>query len=314
MNPRRFLAALVLVLSLVLVSDLHALANRVFVSARSGSDINGCDNIATPCQTFAGAVVQLNPGGEAIVLDSGGYGAVTITKALTIEAPPGVLAFIHPSSGVAVTINAGAGDTVVLRGLVLNGGASNGIVVNTVGGLVVEDCSISGFASDGLHMAGAGRLDFKNSDLTGCGGSGVLIDNPTGAVTASIDHCHLDNNGLAGFLSNHASPGSATTTATHTTANNNVQYGWNCGFGGSGIDILNLEFCSGSGNSGVGLQTSSPNPSSAVRYSNCVFSNNGLAGVGRVIGQAGVAESRGNNSVAGNGASSSGAIGSFPPM
>src|ERR1700687_6160544 len=92
-----------------------ALANRVFVSARSGNDSNSCNNILTPCQTFAGAVLQLNPGGEAIVLDSGGYGPVTITQAVTIEAPAGVLAFIHPPSGDAMTINAGVSDKVIIR-------------------------------------------------------------------------------------------------------------------------------------------------------------------------------------------------------
>src|ERR1022692_2511377 len=61
------------------------LKNRVFVSQRSGNDANSCDNILTPCQTFAGAVVQLNPGGEAIVLDSGGYGPVTIPLPLAQE-------------------------------------------------------------------------------------------------------------------------------------------------------------------------------------------------------------------------------------
>src|SRR5512132_401006 len=128
---------LILAWSVGLSRDAGALANRVFVSARSGNDANACNNIATPCQTLTGAVAQLNPGGEAIVLDSGGYGAVTITQAVTIEAPPGVLAFVHPSSGVAITVNAGGSDVVVLRGLVLNVGTGNGIQVTAVGALHV---------------------------------------------------------------------------------------------------------------------------------------------------------------------------------
>ena len=141
--------------------ELSALANRVFVSARAGSDSNACDNILTPCQTFAGAVAEVNPGGEVIVLETGGYGPVTLAHAVTIEAPPGVLAFIHPPSGDAVTVNAGASDTVVLRGLVLNRGTGNGIQVNTVGSLVVEDCAISGFFANGVLVAGAGTLSMK---------------------------------------------------------------------------------------------------------------------------------------------------------
>src|ERR1700687_1811918 len=109
-------------------SPALGLANRVFVSARSGNNANSCDNILTPCQTFAGAVVQLNPGGEAIVLDSGGYGTGTISQALTVEGPPGVTAFIHPPSGDAIAINAGS-STVTLRGLTLNVGTNSGITV-----------------------------------------------------------------------------------------------------------------------------------------------------------------------------------------
>ena len=61
-------------------SDAHA-QSRVFVSARSGSDSNTCNNINTPCQTFQGAVNQVAAAGTVIVLDTGGYGPVTIGKA-----------------------------------------------------------------------------------------------------------------------------------------------------------------------------------------------------------------------------------------
>src|ERR1700686_956347 len=105
MNARRLFSGTCLsVLCLAAASPVFGLVlvNRVFVSARSGNDANSCGNILTPCQTFAGAVLQLNPGGEAIVLDSGGYGPVTITQSLIIEAPAGVVAFIHPPSGDAI--------------------------------------------------------------------------------------------------------------------------------------------------------------------------------------------------------------------
>src|ERR1700687_5869016 len=129
MKALRLCLALSLVaLFIAAASPALGLANRVFVSARSGNNANSCDNILTPCQTFAGAVVQLNPGGEAIVLQSGGYGRVTITQSLTIEAPPGVTAFIHPPSGDAIAINAGS-STVTLRGLTLNVGTNSGITV-----------------------------------------------------------------------------------------------------------------------------------------------------------------------------------------
>jgi hypothetical protein len=173
-------------------SAAHAvtLANRVFVSQRSGNDANPCNNILTPCQTFAGAVLQLNPGGEAIVLDSGGYGPVTITQSLTIEAPPGVLAFIHPPSGVAVTVNAGASDTVVLRGLVLNGGAGDAIAVNTVKVLHVENCVIEGFGGDGVLGNAANSNLFMKDTISRQNGFGIIMANGQ----ASIDHCRFEGN------------------------------------------------------------------------------------------------------------------------
>ncbi len=193
MNARRLLPAFcVLVVCLAAASPALGLANRVFVSARSGNNANSCDNVNTPCQTLTGALAQLNPGGEAIVLDSGGYGKVTITQSVTIEAPAGVTAFIHPSSGVAITVNA-AGATVTLRGLVLNFGDSVGIDVNSVGTLNVENCLIAGFDDVGIRMFSVGKLNLKGTDIKGCG-DGVVIMNSAGGVQASIDHCHLDGN------------------------------------------------------------------------------------------------------------------------
>ena len=310
MNARRLLAGLsVWVLSITAASPTLALANRVFVSARSGNNANSCDNVATPCQTFAGAVTQLNPDGEVIVLDSGGYGSVTITQGVTIEAPAGVTAFVHPPSGDAITVNAGSG-TVTLRGLTLNVG-DNGIKVNSVGTLNVENCFITGFSNfAGIRMSSVGRLNVKGTDIKACN-VGVILFNTTSLVQASIDHCHLDGNSF-GFVAETTSPGGSTTTASYTTANNNTQSGWICGNTTSGKDVLNLEFCTGSENAFDGLEGDSANALSAARYSNCVFSN-GQFGVNRAA--AGTFETRGNNTITGNAsAPTSGVIGSFSPM
>ena len=284
------------------------LANRVFVSARNGNNANACDNVSTPCQTFAGAVPKLNAGGEVIVLDSGGYGPVTITQSVTIEAPPGVLAFIHPPSGHAITVNA-SGSTVTLRGLVLNVGAANGIEVAAVGTLNVDNCFITGF-NNGIHMGVGGNLNIKHTDVKGCG-SGVLLDSSTGTANVSIDRCHLDSNGW-GLYANSVSPGGSTTTATNTTANGNARDGWRFDYYCSGA-ILNLEFCTGSQNAGSGAFNASPAASNVMRLSNCVFANNGYFGI--EINNPGPVQSRGNNTVTGNGAGASrGSIGSFLPM
>ena len=310
MNTRRLFAGLgAWVLS---ISPALALANRVFVSARSGNNANSCDNIATPCQTFAGAVTQLNPDGEVIVLDSGGYGPVTITQGVTIEAPAGVTAFVHPPSGDAITVNAGAG-TVTLRGLTLNGGTNNGVTVNSVGTVKVEKCFITGVSNSGIQMNSAGRLNVKGTDIKACL-IGVLLVNSAGVAQASIDHCHLDGN-TVGFNAATTAPGSSTTAATYTTANNNSGSGWACGNGisGGGKDVLNLEFCTGSENTNNGLAGFSSNAQSVARYSNCVFANNGAHGVNHF--SSGIFETRGNNTITGNGtAPTNGVIGTLTPL
>ena len=304
-------ALLVLVPFLTVASEAQAVAgaNRVFVAAKSGNDANACNSVATPCQTLAGAYSQVATGGEIIVLESGGYGPVTITGAVTIDAPEGVTAFIHPPSGDAITVSAGASDVVTLRGLTLNGGTNSGITVNSVGTLNVENCFITGFAFFGIHMASAGQLNVKGTDVTGCEVGIALDGNSSGARHASIDHCHLDGNNT-GFIADTTSSASSSTAATNTTANNNGAYGWMCGAASSGQDVLDLEFCTGSGNGIDGIVADSANAASVTSLSNCVFANNTFYGVYRE--NFGPVSTRGNNTGAGNGSgATAGTIGSF---
>src|SRR5512133_3144791 len=60
----------------------YAQATRTWVSG-VGDDVNPCSRTA-PCKTFAGAMPKTAPGGEINVLDPGGFGAVTITKSISI--------------------------------------------------------------------------------------------------------------------------------------------------------------------------------------------------------------------------------------
>src|ERR1700730_2917097 len=61
----------------------YAQATRTWVSG-VGDDANPCSRTA-PCKTFAGAISKTAVGGEICVLDPGGFGAVTITKAISIR-------------------------------------------------------------------------------------------------------------------------------------------------------------------------------------------------------------------------------------
>ncbi len=292
------------------VAPLIAGANRVFVAAKSGNDANSCANVGTPCQTLAGAYSQVAAGGEVIVLESGGYGPLTITGPVAIDASAGVTAFIHPPSGPAITVSTGSSDNVTLRGLTLNVGSGNGISVTSVGTLNVVNCFITGFSNNGINMGSGGRLNLKGTDITGCfRGVAIYTD---GVVEASVDHCHLDGN-YYGLIAATTSPGNSTTTATYTTANNNINAGWWLGDGGStGQDVINLEFCASSENGFAGLLAASGNALSTLRFSNCVIANNATYGL--IIINSGSFQSRGNNTLTGSPTPVSGTLGSFSPM
>src|SRR5262249_48319193 len=167
------------------------LGNRTFVSAQHGSDANLC-SVTSPCRTFGAAIAAVATGGEVVALDSGGYGPVTITQAVTIEAPAGIYAGIYVASGDAIDVNA-PGAPVTVRGLVLNGGAANGIVVQAVGTLNVESCSITGFSPSnhaGIAMGAPGYLNIKNTDVKACY-IGLAVINSSGPAITSIHGSHL---------------------------------------------------------------------------------------------------------------------------
>src|SRR5882672_773478 len=79
---------------------------------------------------LAGAISKTAASGEIDVLDDGGFGAVTITKSITINGGGHVAGVLVSGAGAnGVLVNAGAGDVVVLRGLVFTGlsGALNAV-------------------------------------------------------------------------------------------------------------------------------------------------------------------------------------------
>src|SRR5437773_11779464 len=117
---------------LLVATSASAQVARVFL-AGTGNDAGDCTNQATPCRSLQGAVNACPVNGEIIVLDNGGYGSANITKSLTVNASAGIVAFIART----VTVNIGATDKVVLRGLSMNGkvfGDGNGIAFTTGGG------------------------------------------------------------------------------------------------------------------------------------------------------------------------------------
>ncbi len=108
-------------MTFALASAAHAASSITFVSGL-GNDSNTAMvcNLANPCRSFAAAYTVTSAGGEIVTLGPGGYGPLTITGPLTIAGVDG--AGIEVTTGVGITINAGAGNNVVIRNLQINGG------------------------------------------------------------------------------------------------------------------------------------------------------------------------------------------------
>src|SRR5215218_6852512 len=122
------------------------MATRTWVSG-VGDDANPCSRTA-PCKTFAGAISKTAVRGEIDTLDPGGFGAITITKSITIDGGIGPgLGGILASGTSGVIINAASTDTVTLRNLSINGGGSGiaGIRILSAGTVVIENCAIFNF-------------------------------------------------------------------------------------------------------------------------------------------------------------------------
>lgn len=157
-----------------------AQATRTWVSG-VGDDVNPCSRTA-PCKTFAGAISKTAAGGEINCLDPAGFGAVTLTKSITIDCT-GTLGGVLASSTTGVILN-GAGIVVTLRGLEINGGPPNLPGVNGIrflqgARLNVEDTTIYNF------LAAAPN------------GNGIIVNNTSGNVRVHLRNTVIRNNGTA---------------------------------------------------------------------------------------------------------------------
>jgi hypothetical protein len=266
----------VLVLLLACSSLAHAQATRTWVSG-VGDDANPCSRTA-PCKTFAGSISKTAAGGEINVLDPGGFGAVTITKSITISSEgfeAGVL--VSGTNGIIVNVP-NATDVVVLRGLDIEGLGTglSGIHVITGGTVIVEKCTINRFTVSGINFVPTvansqlhviDTIVRNNGNVAASSGQGIFI-NPTGAVKASLNNVRLENN-VAGIKTQ----GASTTALSDSVAANNIF----AGFSASGSPaILTIERSISSGN-GTGVVCAA---GTSVRIGNTSIAGNGSAVAG----------------------------------
>ncbi len=205
-------------LSLATAGPAHAQATRTWVSG-VGDDANPCSRTA-PCKTFAGAISKTFINGEIDCLDPGGYGAVTITKSITIDCTFAQSTAILASGTSGVVINIPAGNAndplriVRLRGVGINGtGASgsvgtrtgiHGINILNAAAVFVEQSVITDFTQFGIrdNRSGGGTLFVKDTVIRNNGSSGIGIFAGGGVVKAEIDNSHLNLNNIGVGVSN----------------------------------------------------------------------------------------------------------------
>jgi len=188
------------VLTLAICSIANAQATRTWVSG-VGDDANPCSRTA-PCKTYAGAISKTAAGGEISTLDPGGFGALTVTKAITVNGD-GTLAGILNAGVSGIIVNAGANDVVYIRNLSINGAGTglNGIRWIAGKALHVENCNIYGQGNNSAgnghgifvnHTATAGNLFVKDTNIKTCAVSGITVQTSTGFVAGVLDRVRLE--------------------------------------------------------------------------------------------------------------------------
>src|SRR4051794_10879685 len=176
-----------LIASLVLTGALHAQATRTWVSG-VGDDANPCSRTA-PCKTFAGAISKTADKGEISVLDPGGFGAVTITKGITINGE-GTLAGILSATVNGIIVNAPATSVVYIHNISINGAGSglDGIKIFGAATVLVEDSWIYGITQHGIEVVASANVNLKvnNTTIENATGDCIHLNTTAGQVNAMI--------------------------------------------------------------------------------------------------------------------------------
>ena len=275
-------------------SEAQTLLSKIFI-ASTGSDSND-GAPSTPKRTLQAAHNAVAIGGEIVILNTAGYGALSISKDVSVTAPPGINGFITVSSGTAVIIQANL--KVALRGLTIQGTSSQaitGIYSNGVQSAVIDSCRVSGFGNGNITSGGivmgtdtyVGNVLIKDTEVSGCGGGGIIhgiIGNSNSLCAIVVERCNVFANGT-GLLA--GSRGRATVRDSYFVGNTGtaIQAG---GYGSSDI-IMNIEGCTVTGN-GTGIYG---------YFSNNAFVSNTLIS-GNTTGVTGTVKSYGNNTLLNN--------------
>jgi hypothetical protein len=285
-----FAIGLGLLAPLLAAAPAHAQATRTWVSG-VGDDANPCSRTA-PCKTFAGAISKTAVLGEINCLDSAGFGAVTITKSISIICN-GVIGGILSAGTTGVIVNAGVSDKVILKGLDINGAGTGVNGIRFIGGLAltIEDCTIANTTGWGIQ--------FSN----------------TNPASVELNRVTTTNNALGGMQIRPANAGAVATAIISNFVGHRNGKGIEIdGAGGSPSNSIIRKSSFSNNSIGVSLTTGATQLSAMITES--AFENNSTAGVsasantfarlgrneitGNVLGVSGQIFSFGTNQLTGN--------------
>lgn len=271
MNRKTLLFVFIAILTLCFASIAQAQATRTWVSG-VGDDANPCSRTA-PCKTFAGAISKTATGGEISVLDPGGFGAVTITKAITINGE-GTLAGILAAGTTGIVINALSTHNVTIRNISIHGAGTgfDGIRILSANAVNIENVSIQGFTNQGIDIipSAAGlvlQVNVLGSQIRHNTQQGIqVLPSGTATVKLAVTDTVVNNNGLAGI---DVAGSNNTASVTRSTLSDN--------------------------NPGAQVQLAS----STMMLDNCLLANNATAGITAGVGQAAIVRVH-NSTISGN--------------
>ncbi|HEV7425821.1 MAG TPA: right-handed parallel beta-helix repeat-containing protein [Thermoanaerobaculia bacterium] len=284
---------LIFILLVAVATFANAQATRTWVSG-VGDDVNPCSRTA-PCKTFAGAVSKTASPGIINCLDPGGFGAVTITKSLTIDCT-GTLGSIVSSSVQGIVVNALTTDKVVLRGLDINGAGvtlgTNGVNVIQAGSVSLYNCNIANYSGDGILMSNSTNnisVFVSNCELLNINNAGILVLNGGGSDKLVVTDTTIEGIGNVGIDVSGATDSASITRTTITRVTNAAFQVEN----GTSNALIESSVLSNSGTGIVaGLGASNP----TIRVSRTSITGNTVNG----ISGAGTTACFGTNVIAGN--------------
>lgn len=301
--------AVAVALSALATSAAYAQASRTWVSG-VGDDANPCSRTA-PCKTFAGAISKTAAGGEIDTLDPGGFGAVTITKSITIDGVGGGESSVLVAGTNGIVISAAATDFINLRNIQINGIQSGlvGVKVVQAGTVTMDNVAIFGFTQRSVSIESPANcnVEVRNCSFTRAAQSGFVVIPSSGSPTIKVDldNTLISNNGgtVAGggfglFASN------ASGLIRISAKSCNISENASANVGADGVAIIFLDDCEMSKGLQEGVKAT--NGGVALLARSTLFSNGGAA----VATSGGTVFTYGDNYMASNSTNNTGSAAS----